>query len=62
MKITVVRQTITTEGTWRISRKKGSPQIVISKLSDQGTGDILSTDFVNWRTQLLAQEVAQMLK
>jgi RAT1-interacting protein len=62
MIILVARQTITTEGTWRISRKKGSSEIFITKLDDHGTGNILSTEFLQWRQQLVAQEVAQLLK
>lgn len=59
---TVLRGIITTEGVWRISRKKGSPEILVTKLEEHGTGNILLPEFVQWRHQFVAQEIAQMLR
>ena len=56
-----LRNTITGEGTWRISRKERSNVVDVYKTSDKGYGNILSPAFVSWREQLLARQVAKML-
>ncbi|KAF2669216.1 rai1 protein [Microthyrium microscopicum] len=57
-----LKKSITSEGVWRISRKKGDPNISVYKIEETGTGQILRDDFIEWRQQLTAKEVAQMLK
>ncbi|KAF2095244.1 rai1 protein [Rhizodiscina lignyota] len=56
-----LKKTITSEGTWRISRKERDGTITVYKTSDKGHGDILSPEFVAWRQTLHAQEAAKML-
>ena len=46
-----LKQTITGEGVWRIRRRERSPMIEIFKNEESGYGDILSREFIQWRTQ-----------
>lgn len=47
---TGLRETITGEGVWRIRRQPGSPEIEVFRISETGHGDILTDEFVAWRT------------
>ncbi|GAM40798.1 hypothetical protein TCE0_041r13421 [Talaromyces pinophilus] len=42
---------INTEGTWRIRKREKSPVIEVFKIEESGHGDILSSNFVKWRTR-----------
>ena len=44
-----LKQTITSEGTWRIRKRERSPQLEVFKVEESGTGDILSRSFLGWR-------------
>lgn len=57
-----LKQTIVGDGVWRISRKERSPAIEVYRMSDVGTGGILNPNFVKWREQMMARQVADMLK
>lgn len=57
-----LKQTVTGTGVWRISRRERSPVIEAYKISDDGTGDIISPAFLKWREEMLARQVADMLK
>lgn len=46
-----LKKTIAGEGVWRIRRRDNSPVIEVFKIEDSGHGDILSSDFVKWRTE-----------
>ena len=46
-----LKQTIISDGVWRIRRRERSPVIEVFKLEETGYGDILSQGFVNWRTK-----------
>ncbi|KZF21301.1 rai1 protein [Xylona heveae TC161] len=46
-----LKQTIQSDGVWRIRRKEKSPVIEVFKLEDSGYGSILSPEFVQWRNQ-----------
>ncbi|KAI5299283.1 decapping endonuclease targeting mRNA [Ascosphaera atra] len=46
-----LRETITTDGVWRIRRREKSSVIEVYKLEEPGHGDILSDAFVAWRSQ-----------
>ncbi|KAI0439214.1 RAI1 like PD-XK nuclease-domain-containing protein [Xylaria telfairii] len=48
-----LRNTITTEGVWRISRGPRSSIIEVFKIDDSGHGNILSQEFINWRNKPL---------
>lgn len=50
------KQTITTDGVWRIRRKERSSVIEVFKNEDSGYGDILSQEFVKWRNGRDANE------
>ena len=56
-----LRQTITSEGVWRIRRKRKEPLVEVFKVEETGHGRILSMDFKNWRESLLAKQVAGLL-
>jgi len=58
-----LKATITGDGVWRITLRKGDPFIQIYKLQDKYTtpSRFLSEEFVDWRKLSLAQEVADML-
>lgn len=42
---------ITGEGVWRIRRRERSPVIEIFRNEESGHGDILSREFVEWRSR-----------
>jgi len=44
-----LKQTITTDGVWRIRRRDKSSVIEVFKHEESGCGDILSQEFVAWR-------------
>lgn len=50
------KQTITTDGVWRIRRRERSPVIEVFKNEESGYGDILSPEFVEWRNGRDANE------
>jgi RAT1-interacting protein len=59
---TVLKNTIKGDGVWHIRRApKGGQVIEITKVEPMGTGNILSDEFLQWRAQLQAEEVAKML-
>jgi len=45
-----LKSTITEEGVWRIRKPDKVPRLELFKLEETGHGDILSANFVNWRT------------
>lgn len=45
-----LKQTITSDGIWRIRRRERSPVIEVFKNEEYGYGDVLSPAFVEWRT------------
>lgn len=47
---TVLRKAITSEGLWRIRRQAGSPVVEVFRVTETGHGDILTEEFVTWRT------------
>lgn len=51
-----LKQTITTDGVWRIRRRERSPVIEIFKNEESGCGDILSPEFTEWRNSREANE------
>ena len=44
-----IKGIITDEGVWRISKQDKSDRIQVFKLEDNGHGNVLSSDFVQWR-------------
>lgn len=44
-----LKDTVTTEGTWRIRKRERSPNLEVFKVEESGTGDILSEAFLKWR-------------
>ena len=61
--LTVVdlRNTITSDGVWRIRHKQKAASVEIWKMEDSAHGNILSPDFKSWRQQTLAKETADQL-
>lgn len=51
-----LKQTITTDGVWRIRRRERSPVIEIFRNEESGCGDILSPEFIEWRNSREANE------
>ena len=51
-----LKQTITTDGVWRIRKMERSSLIEVFKHEDYGHGDILSPEFVEWRNGRDANE------
>ena len=41
---------ITEDGVWRIRKREKVPKVEVYKLEQSGHGDILSENFVRWRT------------
>jgi hypothetical protein len=41
---------ITGDGVWRIRKRERDPKVEVYKLEQSGHGDILSENFVSWRT------------
>ncbi|KAL9091864.1 MAG: hypothetical protein Q9165_004615 [Trypethelium subeluteriae] len=56
-----LRNTITSEGVWRIRHKHESGQVEVFKIEESGHGNILSQQFRDWRERSLAAEVAGLL-
>ncbi|KAJ9643068.1 decapping endonuclease targeting mRNA [Coniosporium tulheliwenetii] len=54
-----LKETITSDGVWRIWRRKNSPAVEVFKMEETGHGSILSTEFVEWRQQMAAQAHSQ---
>lgn len=52
----VLKATIAGDGVWRIRRKERSPVIEVFKQEETGHGDILSDEFINWRTKLTTKK------
>lgn len=52
----VLKATITGDGVWRIRRKERSSVIEAFKQEETGHGDILSDEFINWRTKLATKK------
>lgn len=50
-----LRDTITTEGVWRIRKRTNVPTLEVFKVEDSGYGDILSRSFTEWRLDELPQ-------
>lgn len=46
-----LKHTIQSDGTWRIRKKEKSSVIEVFKIEESGHGDILSSTFMNWRSQ-----------
>jgi hypothetical protein len=58
----VIKESIKGDGVWSIRRgPKGGRTIEITKIESNGTGSILSEEFLEWRKELQAKEVAKML-
>jgi len=47
-----LKDTVQGEGVWRIRRKDRSACIEVFRIEDSGHGDILSLDFVAWRSEV----------
>ncbi|KIW09572.1 hypothetical protein, variant [Verruconis gallopava] len=57
-----LKETIRGDGVWSIRRgAKGGRTIEVMKIESKGTGGILSEEFLRWRMELQAKEVAKML-
>jgi RAT1-interacting protein len=52
-----LKQTIVGEGVWRIRREAKSSAIEVFKVEEQGTGNILTQNFIDHRNRLLAGEL-----
>ena len=46
-----LKHTVTSDGVWRIRRRERTPVIEVFKHEETGYGDVLSPEFVKWRTQ-----------
>jgi RAT1-interacting protein len=58
----VIKTYVTGDGVWSIRRgPKGARTIEVVKVEPTGTGNILSEEFIEWRKELQAKEVAKML-
>lgn len=44
-----MRDTITGDGVWKIKKRQGSSSIEVYKVEEDGTGNILSQEFLDWR-------------
>ncbi|KAI9826826.1 MAG: decapping endonuclease targeting mRNA [Thelocarpon impressellum] len=51
-----LKQTITGEGVWRISRRERSPVIEVVRVEESGVGQIVTPEFMEWRQQLASRE------
>lgn len=47
-----LKATITQDGTWRIRKVEKSPVIEVFKVEESGHGDILSSEFTDWRSKM----------
>lgn len=50
-------KTIADDGVWRITRKQNSQLIEVYRVEDQGHGEIITPEFLEWRTQLMRMEI-----
>ena len=50
---TGLKPLITRDGVWRIRKREKVPKLEVYKLEESGYGDILSENFVRWRTSEL---------
>lgn len=50
--ISGLRETITTEGVWRIRRAPKTQFIEVFKVEEVGHGNIITDEFMNWRIKL----------
>ena len=50
-----LRTVITEDGVWRIQKREKVPVLEVLKLEESGHGDILSENFVQWRTASMPQ-------
>jgi hypothetical protein len=48
-----LKPVITEDGVWRIRKREKVPMLEVYKLEESGYGDILSENFVRWRTSEL---------
>ena len=53
-----LKETITSEGVWRIRKREKIPLLEVIKHEESGTGDILSSTFLQWRTEEMPQMLA----
>ncbi|KAL9104422.1 MAG: hypothetical protein Q9163_000628 [Psora crenata] len=51
-----LKQTVTSDGVWRIRRRERSSIIEVFKIEESGHGDILSQEFLEWRTKVREEE------
>ncbi|KAF2012691.1 RAI1-domain-containing protein [Aaosphaeria arxii CBS 175.79] len=56
--LTHLKQTITGQGVYRVRLRKRGTHIEISKTAEQGTGKILSKEFLDWRSEDKEKETA----
>ena len=47
-----LKTTITQDGTWKIRKAEKSPVIEVFKVEESGHGDILSSEFTDWRAKM----------
>lgn len=52
-----LKSTINSDGVWRIRKREKSPVLEVFKVEQDGTGDILSDTFLEWRTNILPNMV-----
>ncbi|OBT95533.1 Protein rai1 [Pseudogymnoascus verrucosus] len=50
--LSFLRETVVSEGVWRIRRKEKSGVVECWKVEEVGHGEILSEEFINWRIKL----------
>ena len=55
----VLKDTISTDGVWKIRRHEKSPRIEVFKVEETGHGDIISQDFLAWRRDPSTIEAAK---
>lgn len=46
-----LKTVVNTEGTWRIRKRERSPVIEVFRIEESGHGDILSSNFTEWRAK-----------
>lgn len=47
-----LKSTISQDGTWRIRKAEKSPVIEVFQVEESGHGDILSSEFTDWRSKM----------
>lgn len=50
--LSFLRETVVSEGVWRIRRREKSGVVEVYKIEEVGHGEILSEEFINWRIKL----------